>query len=149
MYLLLAQSLNKDDLHLSSLPYIMKYSNFIGVGAAVCLIAVCFAPWVYIEPLRLTLTGFQTNGTFYGMPGLMNVIVSIIAIVCFLLPHLGAKRTNLFICAFNLAWSVRNYLIVTQCQLGECPEKRFGIYALVSLAIVMMLMSLFPKVKVD
>ena len=127
----------------------MNYTKYIGVAAALLLIASCFIPWIYIETLQLTATGFYTKGTFYGMPGLMNVVVSSIAILCFLLQNLGAKRTNLFICAFNLAWSVRNYLVVTQCQQGECPEKRIGIYAIVFLSVIMMIMSLFPKVKLD
>ncbi len=127
----------------------MKYSNYIGVLAALLLVATCFVPWVYIQSLDLTITGFYSKGTYYGKPGLMNVFLCSVAILCFLVPKIGAKRTNLFICAFNLAWCIKNFLVISQCQQGECPEKLFGIYAIVFLSIVMMVMSLIPKVKLS
>ncbi|MDB5190888.1 MAG: hypothetical protein JWQ96_451 [Segetibacter sp.] len=135
----------KSAIGLSLLP--MKYTNYIGALAAIALIAICFVPWVYIETLHREITGMRATGTNYGKPGLMNILLSSVSVILFIIPAVWSKRLNLFICSLNVAWSVRNYLVVSQCELGECPEKRWGLYALVLLSIIIMGASLFPKVE--
>jgi hypothetical protein len=125
----------------------MKYSNYIGVAAAILLIAFCFVPWVYIEPIKTTITGFSTEPTNYGKPGILHVFFSIVLILFFLLPKIWAKRTNLFVGAFNFAWSIRNFLLLTRCEAGECPDKEAGIYAILILSTVMLVMTTIPKVQ--
>ncbi|WP_207494222.1 hypothetical protein [Aridibaculum aurantiacum] len=125
----------------------MKYSNYIGAAAALGVIISCFFPWVFIQPIDVVVTGFNAPKTPFGKPGMMNTIISSLSVILFLVPTLLAKRINLFVCAFNLAWSFRNYLLVTQCQLGECPVTRSGIYALLGFSLVMMVMSVLPKVE--
>ena len=125
----------------------MKYSNIIGTFASLATIAFCFAPWVYIPLIKTTITGFYTAGTSFGQPGIMHTVICVLAIACFLIPRVWAKRVNLFLCAFNLAWAVRNYILITQCFMGECPEKKMGMYAVVASSAVMMVMSLLPKMK--
>jgi hypothetical protein len=124
----------------------MKYTNYIGVFAAVSIIAICFAPWAYIISINTTLTGIDTGKTNYGSPGLMNIVMSAASIIFFLVPAIWAKRVNLFVGAFNLAWAFRNFLLITQCQLGECPEKKWGMYALLILSVLLLVMCLFPNV---
>ena len=125
----------------------MRYSTHIGIAATIALVMVCFAPWVYIPSIKTTITGFFAEGTNYGHPGLMHCIMSVFAIVFFLLKNVVAKRTNIFFCGFNFAWSLRNFLLITHCELGECPEKKWGIYFVVILSFLMMLMSFLPDVK--
>ena len=127
---------------------IMKYSNYTGAVVAILLIGVCFAPWVYIESIHTTVSGLSAANTNFGLPGLINIVLAVIAIVLFILPTTWAKRLNLFAGAFNFAWSVRNYLLITQCEMGECPEKKWGIYALVLLSVLLLLLSFLPKIKV-
>ena len=124
----------------------MKNTNIIGVISAIAIIGVCFVPWVYIGPINTTLTGLRTPHTNLGSPGLMNIVMAIAATIFFIIPAIWAKRVNLFVGAFNMAWAIRNYLLVTQCQLGECPEKKWGIYVLVLLSAILLAMALFPKV---
>jgi hypothetical protein len=126
----------------------MKYSNFIGIAAAVILITCCFFPWIYIPAINTTITGFFSGNTNFGKPAILNVVFTIIAITCFLMPMLGAKRLNLFVCALNLAWAIRNLLILSTCEMGECPQKQPALFVLVAMAIIMMIMSLFPKVEI-
>ncbi|WP_147202966.1 hypothetical protein [Segetibacter aerophilus] len=125
----------------------MKYSNYVGVIVAILLIGCCFLPWVYIESIKTTITGLHTEPTRYGKPGILHIAFSVLCILFFLIPTLWAKRTNLFVGAFNFAWGIRNFLIVTHCDFGECPEKRFGIYAILLLSILMLVMTTIPKVK--
>jgi hypothetical protein len=127
----------------------MKYSQFIGVIAAFLLIVVCFFPWSFIASQQLTVTGLHAAGTNYGKPGLFNIILCLILIVLFALPAIWAKRTNVFIAALNLAWAIRNYLLLSFCMMGECPEKKPALFALIALAVVIQLMSLLPKLAID
>lgn len=123
----------------------MKYSNYIGILVAIVLMAICFVPWVFIASINTIITGMHAEHTNFGRPGLMNIILNVIAVLLFVTAKIWAKRTNVFVCTFNLAWTVRNYIIITQCELGECPEKRWGIYALVLLSVLLLLMALLPK----
>lgn len=122
----------------------MKYSNYIGIIAALAIVAVCFMPWVYIPFIQTTVTGMSADKTNLGRPGIMNIILCIVAVALFIIPQIWAKRINIFMSIFNLAWSVRNFLLITQCELGECPEKKSGIYLLLLLSAVLLLMTFLP-----
>ncbi len=126
----------------------MKYSNTIGAIATLAMAAFCFLPWVYIEPIHSTLTGFATRGTNFGTPGIVHVLFAAIGIVLFLVNKVWAKRANVFFCTLHFAWALRNFILFTRCELGECPEKKAGIYAIVFFSLVMMVMSLLPKLEV-
>jgi len=127
----------------------MKYTSTIGVITALAIVATCFMPWVFIPPIQLMVTGLNAGTTHLGKPGLVNIFMSVISIILFILPSISAKRINLFVGVFNLAWAIRNYFIVTLCQMGDCPEKKIGIYLLVILSIVLLLMTFFPKVDLN
>ena len=126
----------------------MKYSQPIGIAATLTLMAVCFLPWSVIVSQQITVTGFHAPGTNFGKPGLFNFAMCIIMLIMFAVPAIWSKRTNVFIAALNLAWSFRNYLLVSSCMMGECPEKKIGLYALVGLSIVIQMMSLLPKIEI-
>jgi len=126
----------------------MKNSKWIGIIGVVLLFVAAYQPWINVPSRDLTITGMNTAGTNFGRPALMNLIVSSIAAVLFLLPTVMAKRANLFFCAFNLAWVIRNYIIVSTCRAGECPEKKFGLYLLIIAAVVIIIASLLPDIKI-
>jgi hypothetical protein len=126
----------------------MKYSQTIGLAAALIMIGLCFLPWSFVASKQLVITGMDATGTNFGKPGLFNLILCTVLSFFFLVPRIWAKRTNVFIAAFNLAWSFRNYLLVTSCMMGECPEKKPAIFILLGLAIIAQLMALFPKMQV-
>lgn len=126
----------------------MKYSQLIGILAALALIACCFFPWSYIESKQLVVTGMSAPGTNFGKPGLMNIYVSAVSILLFAIPRIWAKRTNVFFTIFNLAWSIRNFIIVSGCLMGECPEKRPALYLLLVFSALMLVMSVLPKMEV-
>jgi hypothetical protein len=126
----------------------MRYSNYLGVIACIILIIACFFPWAYIASIQTTLTGFDTPKTSFGKPGLLHTIVASISIVLFLLPAIWAKRTNVFLGAFNLAWAIRNFILLSQCELGECPEKKMGIFVALSASIALFILTLMPRVNI-
>lgn len=125
----------------------MKYSQLIGVIAALVVITLCFFPWSYIASKHIIVEGLDAEGTKLGKPGLMNVILCSIAVLLFLMPKIWAKRINVFITAFNFAWSIRNYIIASYCFMGECPEKRTSLYLLLAFSFIVLIMALLPKMK--
>jgi len=126
----------------------MKYSQRIGILATFALMGVCFLPWAYIASKQITVSGFYAVGTNFGKPGLFNFAMCVIMLVLFAVPAVWSKRTNVFIAALNFAWSVRNYLLVSSCMMGECPEKKPGLFILIFLSAVILVMSLLPKLEV-
>ncbi len=127
----------------------MKYSQIVGVIIAVLVMGVCFLPWSIVAEHNIVVTGMRATGTDFGKPGLMNVVFSLVMILLFCIPKIWAKRTNLFIGAINFAWSVRNYLLVTTCYFGECPQKQVGLFALLFFAFGAMLMTFIPKINIQ
>ncbi|NCT95009.1 MAG: hypothetical protein GXC72_11330 [Chitinophagaceae bacterium] len=126
----------------------MKYSQQIGMLAVLLMAVACFLPWSIIESKQLTITGMQTVGTSFGRPGLFLLIFGTIGFILFALPMIWAKRTNVFVSALILAWSIRNYILVSTCMFGECPVKQPALYVLVVCAVVIQLMSFFPRIPV-
>ena len=91
----------------------------------------------------------NATGTDFGTPGKMNLIFTLIMAVFFALPKVWAKRINVFIGALNFSWSVRNYIVLTTCLMGECPEKKIALIALVVLAAITLLMTFLTKIAVS
>lgn len=125
----------------------MKYSQLIGIACAIALVACCFMPWSEIVSKHVMVTGMHTEGTNFGRPGMMHIYLSVPLILFFAIPKIWAKRTNLFIAAINLAWAVRNFILLGTCQMGDCPEKKLGLYLTLILSAIIMAMTLLPKVK--
>lgn len=117
------------------------------MSGIILLAAACMLPWVEIVSRNIVVTGLESAGTNYGKPGLVNLIMSGFALIFFMIPRIWAKRTNLFFCAFNLAWSIRNFIIVSTCHGGECPEKQTGLYLLLLASVIMLIAALFPDME--
>ncbi|MGV3765841.1 MAG: hypothetical protein ACO1NW_06925 [Chitinophagaceae bacterium] len=125
----------------------MKYSTQTGILAALLMIVSVFLPWIYIASKDITVTGLYAEGTNYGKPAYMNLVFTVAAVAFFLIPRVWAKRFNPFLCAANLAWSIRNLLILNVCYAGECPELKLGIILAQVASAGMLIASLFPGMK--
>lgn len=126
----------------------MKNSQVIGFIMVIIVIASCFFPWVFIESKQINVTGLNAVGTSFGKPGKMIIYLAAISSLLFLINKIWAKRINVFVTAFCFAWSIRNYLILSACFAGECPEKKLALFVLVIASATMMLMSFLPKIKI-
>jgi len=126
----------------------MKYSQLLGVIAVLILAAVCYLPWSYIPEKSIIITGMSAPGTMFGKPGLMHFVLGIPLMIFFIIPKIWAKRSNVFISAINLAWSIRNYILLTTCFMGQCPEKKAGLIFSIALSTFILVMTFFPKIKV-
>ena len=127
----------------------MKYSTWIGVLSVITVIIICNTAWVYIPSVQLEIGGLYASGKQnFGKPGIINMICSIGAGILFMLPPIWAKRTNIFFCGFNIAWAIRNYILLSRCYMGDCPVKKAGLYILVIASAIMLLMAFMPDVKI-
>ncbi len=126
----------------------MKYSQSAGIIAGVFLIGICYLPWSFVAAENITVYGMNAAGTDFGRPGLLNIIFNFIIITFFFIPKVWAKRINVFVAGLNMAWSIRNYFLVTTCMMGDCPQKKSGIYLLLILSLIVLLMTLFPKMEI-
>ena len=125
----------------------MRWMKWIGLLSAVLLIVSCFTPWVFIESKNITISGVDTTGTSFGKPGYFHFIMAGIYIIFTLIPRVWSQRSNLLICAFNLAWAIRNFIIISACRMGECPAKERGLYLSLLASALMLLSSFFPDIK--
>jgi hypothetical protein len=125
-------------------------SRFVWLGllATVVLVIACFYPWVTIPSKNIVVSGVDATGTAYGKPGYLNFILSTLYALFLIIPKEWSRKIALFAAAFNLAWSVRNFLIISSCHGGICPEKQPAIYIVWIAALVMLLALMLTKTKV-
>src|ERR1051326_8515928 len=127
----------------------MKHSQLIGIIAVLAVVGICYLPWTYIPSIHTTVTGLDSGSASFGKPGLLSIILSAINLIFFAIPKIWAKRVNVFVAAINFAWAIRNYLLLTTCQAGECPEKKTGLYLLLITSLIILLMTFLPKIKIE
>jgi hypothetical protein len=125
----------------------MKYSQWIGILAAITLVIACFIPWTYHPDVQKNFTGFFSENNLYGKPGKFFVVFAAIASVFFLIPRVWAKRWNLLFTAIIVAYSIKCFIMYTGCYHGICPEKKAGIWLMMLSSLVMLLMAVFPDTK--
>ncbi|MGF7231906.1 hypothetical protein [Arachidicoccus sp.] len=125
----------------------MKYSQTLGIAFSFLLIVACFLPWCSIASKNIVISGMETTGTVLGKPGYMHIFFAVFSILFFSIPKVWSKRINLVVMALNFAWAMRNYLLMSTCSAGDCPEKKIGIYLVIISSILMFLMAFLPKIK--
>ncbi|GAB3013087.1 hypothetical protein GCM10027051_15430 [Niabella terrae] len=123
----------------------MSRSQMITVLAACLMVAAAILPWVYIQSPDLTLTGLDTGATRFGKPAAANLVLTALLLICAFIPRVWAKRLALLFAALNLGWAIRNFVIISRCEAGECPDKKTGLYLLLFAAIILLGTALFPK----
>ena len=126
----------------------MKYSQWIGIAAALLLIGACFMPWAYFPDLDKDFTGFFSEGNIYGKPGKVIVFFCVIEIILFLIPKIWAKRANILVAAMGIAFSVKAFLLYSACYRGICPGRRVGLWLVLAMSIVVIVMALLPDLPV-
>ena len=118
-----------------------------GIAACIVLMVSCFIPWTYHADVNKTFTAFFSEQNQYGKPGKFLIFFGVIILVLMLLPKVWAKRTNLFLTAFLLAYAIKTYILFTSCYNAYCPEKKAGIYIMLFSTAFMMLGAIFPNMK--
>jgi hypothetical protein len=122
---------------------------WVGIIAALILIASCFIPWTYYPDIDKTFTGFFSQANAYGKPGKAIIFFSILSIILFIIPKIWAKRFNVLVTAITIAYCVRSYVLFTTCSGGVCPEKKVGIFLIVISSALMIVAALLPDLKLN
>lgn len=122
---------------------------WVGIIAAVVLIASCFMPWTYYPDIDKTFTGFFSQANAYGKPGKAIIFFSVLSIVLFIIPKIWAKRFNVLVTAITIGYCIRSYVLFTTCSGGVCPEKKVGIFLIVISSALMLVSALLPDLKLN
>ncbi len=112
-------------------------------------------PWAYYNDATITnaaertFTGFYSYQNNYGKPGKLLVFIALVVITLMLLPKIWAKRTNLFVCALAVGYSIKSYILFSSCYNAYCPDKKTGLYLMLITTIVMLIASAFPSLSLE
>lgn len=79
----------------------------------------------------------------FGKPGLLHIIFGVTVLAFVLANKIWSLKTAFFISAINIAWAVRNYMLLSSCSGGICPEKHTGIYLVLISSALSLLFLLF------
>lgn len=129
----------------------LKILHWTGIIACILLIVSCFLPWAYYPVINETFTGFNArvfpNGTYYGRPGHMIVVMTVMIVALMLTPRIWAKRVNLFLAGFLLAYALSKCYTFTHSLFDGEVVSKGGVFLAAISASLIMLSSLFPDVK--
>ncbi|WP_143310876.1 hypothetical protein [Chitinophaga vietnamensis] len=125
----------------------MSKTSITGIVAAVVVIICAFLPWAVIESRHFVFTGMNTTGSNYGEPGKLNIVLSVLASVLFVVKNKWVARMNLFVGGFLLAWTFRNLMLFSRCEIGECPQTGMALYLSLAAAAVVFGCVLFTKTR--
>ncbi|AXY72789.1 hypothetical protein D3H65_01855 [Paraflavitalea soli] len=126
----------------------MKYSQWIGIFAAVVLVVASFLPWTFHPDLNKYFTGFFSENNNYGKPGKVFIVLAVVATIFFLIPRIWAKRWNLLIGALTVAFAIKSFIVFSGCYRGICPTKQIGLWIMLLAAVGVLAMALLPDMKV-
>jgi hypothetical protein len=126
----------------------------MGITACIVLAISCFMPWAYYADSNIpnetgrTFTGFFSYQYKYGKPGKFLVFFAAVILLFMILPKVWAKRINLFLSAFTLAYAIKTYILFTSCYNAYCPEKRAGIFIMLASTVIILAASIFPNMNI-
>ena len=126
----------------------MRDIKWLNILIALLLIVSCFFPWVIIESKNIVISGVSAEGTRYGKPGYLNIFLTGIVFILSFIPRLWAQRICLFVAAFNLGWTLRNFILLSACEAGECPQRQPAFFVLLISSILLLVAVIFQKIKV-
>ncbi|HEX2609224.1 MAG TPA: hypothetical protein VHK91_17705 [Flavisolibacter sp.] len=130
----------------------MRMMKWLTLAAVCVLILSCFFTWVTIPSRDITVSGFHSEGTSFGKPGIFHMVLSALFIGFLLINRIWSKKVAFFIGAFNVAWATRNFIAISACSGGTCPEKHAALYMLLFSSVLAALFTLLidaetPPVK--
>lgn len=117
------------------------------LATAALLIVSVFFPWVIIETKNIVVSGMRSEGTAYGKPGLLSLFFAVLIIIFSLIPRVWAHRITIFSSALHTGWALRNFLMLSVCQGGECPQRQPFFYVYLVSSILLLVAVLIQEVK--
>lgn len=127
----------------------MRLMKLLSLLSALALIGICFLPWITVPSKQLVITGTDARSIGFGKPALIHFFLSGLFLLLVLIGRRWALVTAFFMGAFNFSWALRNYISLTACGGGECPEKHAAIYLLLILPILSIIFLLYVEKPVE
>jgi len=127
----------------------MKHSQTIGILLTLFLLFLTTQPLVIIESRHWIITGWKVAETNFGQPGKFMLYMGVVNIILFALPFITAKRFNMAFAILNFAWTIRNFIVLSACSMGECPTKQWTLYACIVVSFAILIMTFLPKIDVN
>jgi hypothetical protein len=129
----------------------MQFSKWLALLMAIILFSACFFPWVTIEQKQIVISGFQSDVSNYGKPGIIHTVISITCLVFLFLNKPWSVRAAFFISTLNIAWAFRNFTLISACRGGMCPVRHTALYIVVvaSIAFTLSILLFKPKEGVE
>jgi len=118
-----------------------KAFAFLGIAL---LVGSAFMPWITVPDRNIVVTGMDGGNTNYGKPAYFNFLMILFFLVLTFINRVGAARINVFFAAMNLAWAIRNLIVIGHCVAGECPVREAGIYLHLISSVIIMIASTMP-----
>ncbi len=84
----------------------------------------------------------------FGKPGLFHIFLTACFLLMVLLNKSWSLRVAFFVGAFNMAWVLRNYIALSACSGGICPQKQYGLFLLLGSSLLSIVLLLFVKKSV-
>ena len=125
----------------------MRMMKWIALLIALAVIASCFFPWMTIESKNVSVGGFYSTTDVFGKPGMFHTVLISISILFILINKNWSIRAAFFVSAFNIAWAFRNFVRLSACEAGLCPEKQPALYVLLISSLLLPAAILFIKGK--
>lgn len=126
----------------------MQSVRWLSILIAAIIITACFFTWVSVEAKDFFVGGFYSSANSrFGEPGILHVAFCCIYILFLLLNKIWSIRTAFFTAAFNIAWAIRNFVVISACSGGLCPEKHTALYVILLGSILLIVLTSFIKVK--
>ena len=125
----------------------MKNYKWIGWCASALLIISCFMPWAYYADLNKNFTGFFSQQNIYGKPAMFFIFFAVVSGLLIYLDKVWAKRLHIVLAALNIGYLIKTYILFTSCYNAYCPEKKYGLYLMILSSAVLMVVSIFPDMK--
>jgi hypothetical protein len=120
----------------------MRWKKWMGIAVAIALIFTCFFPWVVVPDRQIVISGIKAEGTNYGKPGYLSILLSVIFLFFAFIPRILATRVNIFIATLCFSWSLRNFILLSRCEAGECPQLQPAFYLFFALSFLLLVCSL-------
>jgi len=128
----------------------MQSIRWLAILTAGILITACFFPWISVEQKNFVVGGFYSSvDSRYGQPGFLHTILCGLYILLVLLYRVWSIRTAFFVSAFNLACAIRNYITISACSGGTCPEKHTALFVILIGSIVLIALTPLIGVKLN
>jgi len=117
------------------------------LATATVLVVSVFFPWVIIQSKNIVVSGMHAEGTAYGKPGLLSLFFTALVVLFSLVPRVWAHRITIFSSALHTGWALRNFLLLSVCQGGECPQRQPFFYVYLVSSILLLVAVLMQEVK--